>query len=157
MRTSTSSSSKCFLHVVTQEFFRILLQFRTNNARQPSCPSRFDHWNCNSWWRVQNMNFLIMRLTISLTSSPFSTNIFLSSKLPKTFKVFPSLNSGDKFCIQTKSQEKLQVRIFCALYYCIRNTKKNKSWQNERMHCSKYLLFISLCSQFWFDTFPRIC
>jgi len=73
------------------------------------------------------MNLLIMRLTISLTSFPFGTNIFFSSKLSKKFRVFHSFNSGDKFCIQIKSQEKLEIRIFCSLYYCIRNTKKNKS------------------------------
>ena len=67
----------------------------------------------------------------------------LSNKLPKTFRDFPSLNLGDKFCIQTKSQEKLQVRIFCSLCYCIRNTKKNKSDGMEeciaRNICSLFL------------------
>jgi hypothetical protein len=63
----------------------------------------------------------------------------------KTFRVFPSLNSGEKFCIQTQSQEKLQVCIFCSVCYWIRN---KKSQQNERMLFSKYLVFISLHRQF---------
>lgn len=152
MSTSISRSSKCFLLVVTQEHLRIRLLFHTSNVRQPSCSSRFDHWNRNSWLGVQNMNLLITRLTISLTFSSCGTNIFLSSKLSKTFRVFPSLNSGDKFFIQTKSQDKLQVRIFCSIFYCIGYTK---SWENERMLFSKYLLFIYLHRQFWFDTFSK--
>jgi hypothetical protein len=137
LRTSTSSSYKCFLRVVPQKHLRIQLLSHTNNLRQPSFLSRFDHWNCNSWCGVQNMNLLIMRLTISLYSSSFGTNIFLRSKLSETFRVL------------------LQVHIFYFLYCCLRNSNKSNSGQNERIHRSKYLLFVSLYRQFWYDTFAK--
>ena len=137
MRTSTSSSSKCFLHVVAQEHLRIHLQFNKNNVCQQTCPSQFHPWNCSSWWGVQNMNLLFMHLTLSHTSSPLGTNIFLSRKLLKTFRVFPSLNFGDN-CTSKKITGEIAVRIFCSLYYCIRNKRKINKMKNciARIICS---------------------